>query len=318
MIKAVKFPRIKTRPVKSQAQVGTFRLCAGVLACAACVYEQSLNRGLQYMYTWLLKQPFFRWDSFEVVQSTLCFMSWIALFFVFDYHIPSMRKFRFNVLASHKDGEGETCEKNNLVREELLAWRGREVAIYQEVAWYLLPWMLYDFYTPRRDAALLRASDAAPDLRTLVTQVTCSLLAYDAFFYVGHRAFHHWSLKLHCKHHTSKAAVRAIDAVRHTFWDGTFDVFCSVFALKLVGSHPLCRIVHNVIATYLITELHSGYELPWSLSQLAPALLITPRHHQAHHADGACNYGKFFTLLDKLCGTFRGCDPLGVQLNNNL
>lgn len=51
---------------------------------------------------------------------------------------------------------------------------------------------------------------------------------------------------------------RALQAVRHTFIDGTMDVVCSVFAINLLRLHPLSRAVYNVVIIGLITELHAG------------------------------------------------------------
>ena len=50
----------------------------------------------------------------------------------------------------------------------------------------------------------------------------------------------------------------ALQAVRHTFIDGTMDVVCSVFAINLLRLHPLSRAVYNVVIIGLITELHAG------------------------------------------------------------
>ena len=50
----------------------------------------------------------------------------------------------------------------------------------------------------------------------------------------------------------------ASQSVRHTFIDGTMDVLCSVFALNVLGCHPLSRAIYNVVIIGLITELHAG------------------------------------------------------------
>ena len=36
------------------------------------------------------------------------------------------------------------------------------------------------------------------------------------------------------------------------------DVLCSVFALNVLGCHPLSRAIYNVVIIGLITELHAG------------------------------------------------------------
>lgn len=52
--------------------------------------------------------------------------------------------------------------------------------------------------------------------------------------------------------------LRPTQSVRHTFIDGSVDVACSVFALNVLGCHPLSRAVYDVVIIGLITELHAG------------------------------------------------------------
>jgi sterol desaturase/sphingolipid hydroxylase (fatty acid hydroxylase superfamily) len=39
--------------------------------------------------------------------------------------------------------------------------------------------------------------------------------------------------------------------------------------------------------------------------------LITATHHQRHHDSYRCNYGLYFRVWDKLCGTDRGLGSFG-------
>lgn len=298
--------KVVTRDVEMGKSVIMSQVAAvGVIALLAA-HEEQINIMISSLYSALLASAFFRWDSFEVVQSTACFGMWILLFFTLDWGLPSMRRFRFNVLASLKD---DTSSSNKeLVRGELLAWKGRKRAAIDEVLWYLVPWMVVDYFFPRRENTVLNTFPGAPDLQTTVMQVFLSLVAYDCFFYAGHRLFHWKNISQHQKHHDNRGSIRAIDAVRHSFWDGTFDVFCSVFALKLVGSHPLCRAIHNVVATFLITESHCGYDFPWSLGRITNGFFMSSRDHLRHHVTGNANFGKFFTFLDRAFGTYvNGC-----------
>lgn len=98
------------------------------------------------------------------------------------------------------------------------------------------------------------------------------------------------------------ANIRAIDAIRHTALDGFFDVMCSVFALKIVQAHPMSRSIFNVIAIYLISEAHCGYDFPWSVHNLT-SFFAGPVLHRKHHHNGSCNFAKFFVWCDFFCGT---------------
>jgi sterol desaturase/sphingolipid hydroxylase (fatty acid hydroxylase superfamily) len=54
---------------------------------------------------------------------------------------------------------------------------------------------------------------------------------------------------------------------------------------------------------------HMGWELfPRALAR--SGWLITASHHQRHHQLYRCNYGLYFRLWDRLCGTDRGLGPV--------
>jgi sterol desaturase/sphingolipid hydroxylase (fatty acid hydroxylase superfamily) len=65
-----------------------------------------------------------------------------------------------------------------------------------------------------------------------------------------------------------------------------------------------------VAVTYLLTEAHSGYDLPCMAHNLAPAgLLGGPPRHEAHHRTSAPYYHQFFTYLDYALGHAAGAAP---------
>jgi sterol desaturase/sphingolipid hydroxylase (fatty acid hydroxylase superfamily) len=98
------------------------------------------------------------------------------------------------------------------------------------------------------------------------------------------------------------ANIRACDAIRHTVLDGFFDVICSVVALNLVHAHPFSRSLFNMVAIYLISEAHSGYDFPWSPHNVL-TFIAGPVIHSAHHSKGSCNFAKFFVWWDILFST---------------
>jgi len=93
--------------------------------------------------------------------------------------------------------------------------------------------------------------------------------------------------------------VRAIDTVRLTPSEEALDVACSIAALNLIGAHPMSRCVYDVVIVYLLTELHSGYGMPWMLQDVVPGgLRAGSRRHDEHHRVGTVYYQKFFTWID--------------------
>jgi sterol desaturase/sphingolipid hydroxylase (fatty acid hydroxylase superfamily) len=264
-------------------------LCAVIVALC----HEEVDESLQSLYVKMLDSAYFQHDSVEVVQSTVCFGVFITAWYITD----------LTGICSHYRFGGTSSN-------DLKSWKGRERALLEEVVWYALPWLLFHQILPgRRHEGLLTAAAATmPTVRMVCLQTLSSLFVYDVLFYTGHRLMHSVPAlySYHAKHHTMGGKITATDAVRHGFVDGTFDVLSSVVALKVVHSHPMSRLMHNVVATWLIAEAHSGYDLPWSCSRITGGLFISPKLHAKHHERGHVMYAKFFPLLDVLLGTAGG------------
>ena len=54
----------------------------------------------------------------------------------------------------------------------------------------------------------------------------------------------------------------------------------NVLVLRTLGLHPMTRALHNICVTYLLTETHSGYDMPWDENQ--KSLYCTSRTFVAH------------------------------------
>tara|TARA_R110002050_G_scaffold222527_2_gene358353 strand:+ start:386 stop:661 length:276 start_codon:yes stop_codon:yes gene_type:complete len=61
--------------------------------------------------------------------------------------------------------------------------------------------------------------------------------------------------------------------------------------------------VYNIVITYLLTELHAGYDMPWMLQNVVPlGLWGGSRRHEWHHRCGRVYFQKFGTFWDDLLG----------------
>ena len=173
--------------------------------------------------------------------------------------------------------------------------------VTNEGVWYLAPWLIIDFFYKRRKLPL-----NAPSLASLVSEVVLSLLVYDFLFYFGHRFLHANKglySSLHAKHH-KESNIRAVEAIRHTFLDGSLNTAFSVLALRITRAHPLSRAVYNVVAIAMLADAHSGYNLPWALSKVIPFRLVGGAvEHEKHHRVGNKIFATHFTYLDYLFGT---------------
>ena len=253
--------------------------CSLITIVIAILANSSLNEIIEYAWTeYLLPSPMFRFDTFEVICSSVLFSFYCFVFGYLDYHVPSAHVYRIKGLT----------ESNK-------SWKGRFVVWYEETFWYVGPWLVIDYFFPRRHL-LLAIHAGAPTISRIFGDVVFSLLLYDFFFFLGHYALHNNRYlyeSVHAKHHTMRGDIRAGDAIRHSFWDGTFDFACSVVALRISGAHPMSRTIYNVIAIYLITEVPSTYNdqhlllLRHTLSTLNTRTLTppskTPSHRTTHH-----------------------------------
>lgn len=120
----------------------------------------------------------------------------------------------------------------------------------------------------------------------LLCSVVASVGVYDFIFYWVHLALHNvpWLLRnIHATHHRQEQ-LTAREVVHHSLADGALQVGANILALKLLGLHPMARAAHNVVVTYLLTESHAGYDMPWMLHNVVPCgILGGPPRHEAHH-----------------------------------
>ena len=139
------------------------------------------------------------------------------------------------------------------------------------------------------------------------------LFAHDTWFYWTHRWMHRpWLFRrAHAVHHASRRPT-AWTAMSFHPWEalsGTIVIPALVFLLPIhVG---LLGLVLGIMTVMGITN-HMGWELfPVRLvhSRLG-GWLITASHHQRHHENYQCNYGLYFRVWDRLCGTDRGVSSL--------
>lgn len=266
-------------------QVLACRCVLAVIVVLAVLNVQRLNDLVDGLWQFLRENPFFRHDSFEPIESTIWFGVCFSVWVVIDFYLPALHIYRINSSESNE------------------AWKGRESAAYRETLWYLAPWLLIDFFFPRRKLPLQSIT-----FPKLCLEVCLALIFYDLFFFCGHFCLHNVQFlykSIHARHHES-IPIRAIDAIRHTPIDGTWDVACSVISLNLLRLHPLSRACFNLLAIWFIVEAHCGLDFPWMASNLIPGgIFAGPRIHDLHHRLYSKNFQKFFTHLDFFFGTLQ-------------
>lgn len=139
------------------------------------------------------------------------------------------------------------------------------------------------------------------------------LFAHDTWFYWTHRWMHRpWLFRrAHAVHHASRPPT-AWTAMSFHPWEALTGAVVIPALVFLIPIHvALLGLVLGIMTLMGITN-HMGWELfPARLvhSRLG-GWLITASHHQRHHENYQCNYGLYFRVWDRLCGTDRGLSSL--------
>lgn len=167
----------------------------------------------------------------------------------------------------------------------------------------------------------------APSFVRVAVEVILGVFLYDLCFYPIHFALHNFPSKtlrdVHARHHSwakeETVAHNASETVYHSYLDGALQVATNIFVQQLSPwghKHPLSRALHNIIVTYLLTESHSGYDLPFMSHRVFPGIFGgSPRHELHHQASGVC-YHQFFTYIDDALG--RGPSGAGKRVSRYL
>jgi sterol desaturase/sphingolipid hydroxylase (fatty acid hydroxylase superfamily) len=307
-------------------EVGKWRMAAATFITSIFAFSPQLDRGLIKLWSWLkhdttaLLPRLFRHDHWEWVLAVWAFFFWIHGYWLVDRSIAKAdakgQTHRWKKYRLQDQYEGERHRRMQVRRLE----RGQDVDVEEkpppteqhkwnlgfwifELPLYCLPLYIWDVMDPRRAPKI--AAWGAPTALGVAKDVTSALLMYDLGFFVCHFLMHKIPFLYkyaHAKHHKTKE-VRASDIVRLSFVEEIVDVGISIVALNTLKAHPISRSIYNVIITFLLTELHSGFAFPWTPQFVVPFGLATgSKGHHYHHRYGVHYYQKFFCHVDKLFG----------------
>lgn len=142
----------------------------------------------------------------------------------------------------------------------------------------------------------------------LVLSVPLTLLLHDAYFYWIHRLMHHPKLyrQVHLVHHKSVNpspwAAYAFHPIEAVLEAGIVPILLMVMPL-----HPISFFSFVTLMLWFNVYGHLGYELfsPKMYTHPLGRWLNSSVHHNLHHEKFHGNYGLYFTIWDRLCGTLR-------------
>ncbi|MGB7404352.1 MAG: sterol desaturase family protein [Pacificimonas sp.] len=135
------------------------------------------------------------------------------------------------------------------------------------------------------------------------------LAAHDTWFYWTHRAMHAPRLfrLMHKVHHDSRPPT-AWAAMSFHWTESLSGAILFPILVFLIPIHPAALGAVLAMATLFGVTNHLGWEIfPDRLVNGAfGRMMITATHHHGHHRDYNSNYGLYFRVWDRLCGTDKG------------
>lgn len=319
-------------------EVSRWRAAALAFFSSLLIFRKAIDVHLVKLWTYLMTSSsvaarVFRTDSYEWVLAVVTFVFYIHFFWFADRAVRKAsekgvvhqwRKYRLQdryeadkyrrmldqrkvVTPLENDPLQFSKEVDipKITKQTAWNWRGWTFEVWV----YVLPLLTWDIISPRRHRRLV--AFAAPTTVQILRDITCGLLLYDFLFFLGHFLMHKIPFlyrTIHAKHHQVQE-VRAGDVVRLSLVEEVLEVGFSIIALNLLGAHPVARSIYNCIIVFLLTELHCGFDFPWTPQNVVPFGLATgSRRHHYHHRFNRHYYQKFFHTFDRLFGFFQKDD----------
>jgi Delta7-sterol 5-desaturase len=200
------------------------------------------------------------------------------------------------------------------VRPGLYAGRGAQIV--REIRWSLLSAAIYG--TPagivlwgwrHHDWTRITADFAALPWWYHPLSVLIYLAVQDTCFYWSHRWMHRprWFRIAHAVHHASRPPTAWTAMSFHPLEAVTGAVVVPVLVF-FVPIHLAMLGIVLTVATVMGVTNHMGWEMfpRWCVHSPLGKWLITASHHERHHEDYQCNFGLYFRVWDRLCGTDKG------------
>ena len=195
-------------------------------------------------------------------------------------------------------------------------YAGLDPQIRREIGWSLASAAIYGVPAgivawgwQERGWTLIYTDVTAYPVWWLPVSLLLYLVAHDTWFYWTHRLLHRpaWFRAAHAVHHASRPPTAWAAMSFHPLEaiSGAVVIPALVFAIPI---HAAVLGLVLAIMTLMGVTNHMGWELfPRALvHSKAGAWLITASHHQRHHDEYLCNFGLYFRLWDRMCGTDRG------------
>ena len=195
-------------------------------------------------------------------------------------------------------------------------YAGRSAQIGREIRWSLLSAAIYG--TPagivlwgwqHHGWTRISADLAALPWWYHPLSVLIYLFVQDTCFYWSHRWMHQpkWFRLAHAVHHASRPPTAWTAMSFHPIEAVTGAIVVPVLVFFVPINIAMLGLVLT-IATVMGVTNHMGWEIfpRWLVHSRVGEWLITASHHERHHEEYKCNFGLYFRVWDRLCGTDKG------------
>lgn len=294
------------------------QLTALLLLLVHAIGLADLDAPVAALWRLIYGRSFFHTPMAEATVAAVSFLLWIGIFRSLD-KLAWVQQFRLVPRPLEKGAhvliQDFLAALAALAKKSPLQYRRRRaLRIFASFPVYLLAiLLLHLFKTPQP------LQEEPPRCWRLVGETVFGIWAYDFFFFWLHLAMHRWPSAWHGHyvHHgwrdgtgaDVKAAARFLEAevvVNHSLTDAALQVITNIVVQNLmpfgISKHKLSRFLHNIVVTYLLTECHSGLDLPWGSHRLFPKIMGGAPRHELHHNTHQHCYHQFFTYLDDFFG----------------
>jgi methylsterol monooxygenase len=149
-------------------------------------------------------------------------------------------------------------------------------------------------------------ADEFPSWWTILWQQAAALVLEDFFEYWGHRLLHvPWLYqRIHKVHHHFQTPFAFTGAYAHPL-EIVWLAMATFFPAFILRPHLFTFYVWINLRQFDTTITHCGYDLPNPFHWLPFDLYGGTRFHDFHHTAFNYNFASRFTVIDKLCGTYK-------------
>lgn len=167
----------------------------------------------------------------------------------------------------------------------------------------VIPLIVFTFDETRDKLRIL--PETVPEWYVSFYQIILGLIMYDFMFFVIHRTLHmkqfYW---IHKMHHEYNNTVIWADAHTSLLEVVFVAIIPNIIIGMIINMHIYTQCMFVIISIALGISQHSSYDLPYSPFDLIP-FCDTYRGHTIHHKLTNVNYAPYWTLWDRIFGSYR-------------